>query len=69
MTLNGYFDGEKVVLDEPAPQIPPNTRVKIIVAEDGRDVFEAIAANAIKADLPADFAAQHEHYVRGTPRK
>jgi hypothetical protein len=33
-TLNGHFDGRYIVLDEPAT-LKPNTRVKIIAAENG----------------------------------
>ena len=29
----------------------------------------AIAAMAIEADLPPDFAAQHHHYMKGAPKR
>ena len=33
-TLNAHFDGKNIVLDEPA-ELKLNTRVKVIVAEQG----------------------------------
>jgi len=32
-TLDGHFDGQVVVLDEPA-QLKPNTKVKVVIAEE-----------------------------------
>jgi hypothetical protein len=72
----GKFDGKQVVLDEPMPSnVPANTPVRIMVdsplpdAFGTDDVLAKIAALARPANLPRDFAAQHEHYIKGTPRK
>ena len=48
-TLNGHFDGKYIVLDEPAT-LKPNTKVKIIAAENGET----------DADLAGDCARQSE---------
>ena len=40
-TMNGHFDGQHIVLDE-AVALKPNTRVKIIMAEDNPTEAEMI---------------------------
>lgn len=70
--LNGHIDGKHVVVDEPIPEgLPPLTPVKIIIESlDARKVLDQIAEMAISTDeLPSDYSQQHEHYVKGTPRK
>lgn len=71
MVLKGHFNGGSFVSDDPLPQgLEPNRRVEIhIIEQDDEDVFEEIARTAIKGGFPPDYAAQHEHYVKGTPRK
>lgn len=69
--VNGHFDGERVILDEPVPaSIPSNTPVQVIF--DGAatgDGLAKIADLAVEAELPADYSQQHEHYVKGTPKR
>jgi hypothetical protein len=68
--LNGRFDGKQIVLDEVPEGIAPNTPVRVIVGNGDRpSSFAKIAAMAIDAGLPKDFAAQHEHYMYGTPKQ
>jgi hypothetical protein len=73
VVLNGYFDGNQVVFDDPLPDgIGPNTRVRVIFDApkiSGEDALAKIASMAVPADLPADFSQQHDHYVRGTARR
>ncbi len=72
MVLNGHFDGQRVVLDEPVPKdIPPDTPVKVtFVQQDKEHVFAKIAKLAVSGDgLPRDYSEQHDHYVKGTPHK
>lgn len=78
VVLTGKFDGRQVVLDGPVPSdIPPDTRVKVVFEEvevENRttprvSALERLARMARPADLPPDYAEQHEHYVKGTPRK
>ena len=69
--INGHYDGQRVVLDEPVPaDIPPHTPVKVTFEDRGREtVLDRIAKLAGPDDLPADYSEQHDHYVKGTPRK
>ncbi len=76
--INGHFDGQRVILDDPVPaDIAPDTPVRVLFDAgaasgngDGHEVLAAIAQLAVADDdLPADFAEQHEHYVKGTPRR
>ena len=69
--LNAHFDGKQVVLDEPMPNgIPADTRLRVLVETGSRpQSLLKIAARATDADLPHDYAEQHEHYVKGTPRR
>ncbi len=72
MVLKGHFDGERVVLDEPVPpEILPQTPVKVTFEQQEREhVLARIARLAVSDDdLPADYSEQHDHYVKGTPRK
>ncbi len=70
--VNGHYDGSRVVLDEPAPLgVAADTPVRVIF-DNGelRELFAELGRLAVATDdLPADYAAQHEHYVKGTPRR
>lgn len=79
--LKGHFDGKRIVLDEPPPpELTADTRVEVVFErhaashsgedEHGETVFDRIAKLAVEEDdLPEDYAEQHDHYVRGTPRR
>ena len=70
--VNGHYDGKRVVLDEPIPaDIPADTPVKILFEPDAaKHVLARIAELAVSTDeLPPDYAEQHEHYVKGLPRR
>ncbi len=70
VTVTGNFDGKQVVLDTVPQDIPPNTRVRITIEREGELTgLDAIIAKARSADTPPVFAAQHEHYTRGTPKR
>ena len=71
MVLRGHFDGERVVLDEPAPKgLPANTPVEVVVRQgESEPVLARIAKLARAGGLPPDYSEQHEHYVKGTPRR
>lgn len=70
-TLNGHFDGKRVVLDEPIPPfVLPDTPVRVVFEGDSAEsVLDRIAKLAGPSDLPPDYSQQHDHYVKGTPRK
>lgn len=69
--LSGHFDGRQVVLDEPVPaNIAPQTPVKIVFEPERTEhVLERIAKLAGPGGMPPDYSEQHEHYVKGTPRR
>jgi hypothetical protein len=50
-TLSGHFDGEHIVLDEPA-ELRPNTKVSIIVPEHEEAATE-IAKSGARLSEPA----------------
>jgi hypothetical protein len=69
--VKGHFDGVRVVLDDPIPpNVSADTPVKVIFAdEQAEDVLGEIAKLARPGGLPSDFAEQHEHHVKGAPRR
>lgn len=69
--LKGHFDGQRVVLDEPVPAgVGAHTPVKVVFeTEEAGAILAEIAGLARQAGLPPDFAEQHEHYVKGAPRR
>jgi hypothetical protein len=69
--INGHYDGKKVLLDEPVPaNIPADTPVRVLFENHSAEsVLDRIAKLAGPSDLPRDYSQQHDHYVRGTPRK
>jgi hypothetical protein len=71
VVLNGLFDGSRVILDGPVPEgIAANTPVRVIFDDEKPvDSLAKIAKLARPAGKPSDFAEQHEHYVKGTPRR
>jgi len=66
MTLHGTVVNGKIVLDERAP-LPDGTRVEVTVQEPTLLSLLKLAGTA--KDLPADFGAQHDHYLHGTPKR
>ena len=70
MTIAGTMKNGVVVLDE-VLAIPDGTRVDVVVPQQaGEPTLKGLLkfAGVIK-DMPADFAAQHDHYIHGTPKK
>ncbi len=78
-TVNAHFDGKNFVPDEPVPSgLVANAKVRVVcdvgntaeVANDTGVLFDALLGLAgPSTELPKDFAAQHEHYVKGTPKR
>lgn len=71
VVLNGRFDGTQIILEGPVPkEIPINAPVRAIFDEDS--VPQSLAEIARLAHVgghPPDYAEQHEHYTRGTPKR
>ncbi|GIW79051.1 MAG: hypothetical protein KatS3mg105_0858 [Gemmatales bacterium] len=72
MTLQGTVRNGVIVLDPPG-QLPEGTRVKVLVedrsasAQSLRDLLLEFAGSC--SGLPHDMAAQHDHYIHGTPKR
>lgn len=80
MVLNGHYDGRTVIFDEPVPgDIPAQTPVRVQFEIDSRNSDSASSAKRLLAELaklaapgdglPPDYSEQHDHYVKGLPRK
>src|SRR3990172_5585215 len=65
--INGHFDGQRVVLDEPVRAgILADTPVKVVFeSATAGHVLARIAALAVSTlDLPPVYSEQHQHYVK-----
>jgi hypothetical protein len=66
-----------VIVLENGGQLPEGSRVEVILKEagfptpeDGQPTLLSLLKLAgIAEDLPPDFAAQHDHYIHGTPKR
>jgi hypothetical protein len=72
MTLDGIVRNGMIVLDQGA-SLPEGTRVKVIAepaeVEAKPTLLGLRKLAGIAKDLPEDFAAQHDHYIHGTPKR
>ncbi len=79
MTYQGHFENGVIVLDEEAA-VPDGVKVRVEVLPsesvpiptEGKprshlEHYQAIIG--VFDDLPSDLAAQHDHYIHGTPKK
>ena len=80
MTIEGHIENGQIVLNQPVA-LPEGMKVRVELLD--RESSTASPANppavtqfdhyssVIGAidDLPGDFAAQHDHYIHGTPKK
>jgi hypothetical protein len=64
------FDGELLRPVEPL-DLEPNQRYRVTIERQTHEggVLDDIVALAGNLDLPSDFAAQHDHYLYGTPKR
>jgi hypothetical protein len=71
--IRAIFDGKAFIPQEPVA-LAPQAEVLVLIkgtapiAPTGSSLKE-IAALAKPGGLPGDFAEQHEHYTKGTPRR
>jgi hypothetical protein len=71
MTIAGTIRNGVVVLDE-VPPVPDGTRVEVLVSkvQDREPTLKNLLDLAGTVEgMPPDFAAQHDHYIHGTPKK
>jgi hypothetical protein len=70
-TLNAIFDG-KVLRPEESLDIKPNTRCRITVetesAPQSDNAWDVLDKAAGSIEAPPDWAAEHDHYLYGTPK-
>lgn len=73
----GIPDGTRVRVEPIAPLIPPDLRSNWLEAarKERADKSPTELSNVLRSiagtvhDLPTDFAAQHDHYIHGTPKR
>ena len=78
MLLEGTVHEGAILLDSPA-KLPEGARVEIEVktvtdgipsaGETQPTLLNLLKLAGIAKDLPEDFAAQHDHYIHGTPKR
>jgi len=75
MTIRGTVVNGAIVLDH-GTQLPEGARVEVVCDDQaaaqaaGKPTLAFLLKYAgCMQDLPADFAAQHDHYIHGTPKK
>lgn len=74
MSFEGTVMDGAVVFDSPLA-LPDGTRVEVTVsAASPTPLLEPLGKRlnrlaGLAADLPADFAEEHDHYIHGTPRR
>jgi hypothetical protein len=69
-TVDVVFDGEVLRPEEPL-DLEPNRHYRVTIEEPTGEagVLDDIVALAQDLDLPPDFAAQHDHYLYGVPKR
>lgn len=77
MTIRAHYDGKTLVPDEPV-DLPVNCPLQIEVAaiaptravrNPPKNLVAALHDLPPNPDWPSDGAAQHDHYLYGTPKR
>ena len=71
MMYKGHVEDGAVVFDEPV-SLPEGTKVRVEPDQSPRELTLAERLKdviGIVKGLPPDFAAQHDHYIHGTPKR
>lgn len=69
--ITGHFDGKVIIPDGPV-QLPVGEalRLRVEVAKTSPGKFaDLLEFAADLPDAPTDLAAQHDHYLYGSPKK
>ena len=71
--LIATFDGEVLRPEEPV-DLKPNVRYRLTVDEalqevEGPSAWDTLAQLAGALEGPEDWAAEHDHYLYGTPKR
>ncbi|HEX4962636.1 MAG TPA: hypothetical protein VF173_17505 [Thermoanaerobaculia bacterium] len=69
-TITAHFDGEVIIPDEPV-QLPvgQTLRLHLELAEPPTPFADLLRFAADLPDAPSDLAAQHDHYLYGSPKR
>jgi hypothetical protein len=71
MNVFGTVKNGMVVLDE-GTSLPDGTRVEVVARAESAEpptFLDLLDLAGLAKDLPPDFAAQHDHYIHGTPKR
>jgi hypothetical protein len=73
-TYTGQVRNGVIVLDAGTPPLPESTRVRVELVDPHGTATPSLSDRlgsvvGIARGLPADFAAQHDHYIHGTPKR
>ena len=70
MQYEGHVAGGVIVLDDKS-ELPEGTRVQIVLIEPQEPTLAEKFRNVIgkASSLPEDMAAQHDHYIHGSPKR
>lgn len=71
MTYRGHVKNGQILLDEPAP-LPEGARVRVEVlqtSESAPTIWDKLRGIAGTVEGPEDWAANHDHYLHGTPKR
>jgi len=72
MAIEGTVTNGTIVLDPPLV-LPEGARVEVVLkpaVDQPKTLREILLETAgCMTDLPVDFAAQHDHYIHGTPKR
>ena len=71
--LIAIFDGE-VLRPEGPVDLKPHTRYRLTIDQEGQPIeslnaWDALAQLTGALDGPEDWAAEHDHYLYGTPKR
>jgi hypothetical protein len=69
-SLTAHFDGKVIVPDEPV-QLPVGQplRLHLELADASPPFADFLRFEADLPDAPPDLAAQHDHYLYGSPKR
>lgn len=75
MLLEGTIKNGAIVLDQPT-SLPDGERVEVELKPLAQEkptekptLIGLLKFAGVLSDLPADFAAEHDHYIHGTPKR
>jgi hypothetical protein len=69
--IDAHFDGKAIIPDDPVDlPVGQRLRVQIELADTVTPRFaDLLGFTAELEDAPVDLAAQHDHYLYGTPKR